>query len=98
MADQSQESGLNMRPRHRHIGAAGHLDSALPPRLLELLARGKAATAETFTGLTADGAPRPGLFPVHRTGVSLAPVVSAAQGFLAALSQAERDTATFSTD
>ncbi|HVC62566.1 MAG TPA: DUF3500 domain-containing protein [Acetobacteraceae bacterium] len=89
---------LNMRPRHRHIGAAGHLDPALPKRLQELLAHGKAAAAAPFTGLTAGGTPRPGLFPLHRTGVSLAPVIAAGEHFLAALSPAERDTAAFPID
>jgi hypothetical protein len=89
---------LNMRPRHRHIGAAGHLDSGLPPRLQELLKHGKAAAAAPFIGLTADGTSRPGLFPLHRSGISLAPVISAAVGFLAALTQAERDAASFPID
>ena len=89
---------LNMRPRHRHIGAAGHLDPALPQRLQELLASGKAAAAAPFTGLTGDGTARSGLFPLHRTGVSLGPVISAGETFLAALSPAERDAATFTID
>lgn len=91
-------AGLNMRPRDRRIGAAGYLDPALPPRLRELLTHGKEATAEAFTGVTTDGAPRPGLFPLHRTGISLTPVIAAADGFLAALSSSERDTALFPTD
>ena len=89
---------LNMRPRHRHIGAAGHLDPALPPRLQELLARGKEAATAPFIGLTTDGTPRPGLFPLHRTGISLAPVIAAGEKFLAALSLTERDTASFPID
>jgi hypothetical protein len=87
-----------MRPRHRHIGAAGHLDPGLPPRLQELLAHGKAAAAAAFTGLTADGTPRSGLFPLHRTGVSLAPLNATGETFLAALSPAEHDTACFPID
>jgi hypothetical protein len=89
---------LNMRPRHRHIGAAGHLDPGLPPRLQELLKHGKAAAVAPFTGLTTDGAARPGLFPLHRTGISLAPVVSAAESFLATLTPSERDTASFAVE
>ncbi len=103
MADHAHDTsdrtaGLNMRPRDRHIGAAGYLDPALPPRLQALLARGKEANAEAFIGVTSDGAPRAGLFPLHRTGISLAPVIAAAEGFLAALSAAERDTALFPID
>jgi Protein of unknown function (DUF3500) len=89
---------LNMRPRDRHIADAGRLDPALPPRLRELLERGKAASAEPFGGLTADGTPRAGLFPLHRTGVSLAPVVAAAEKFIAALSPEECATASFAVD
>ena len=89
---------LNMRPRHRHIGAAGHLDPGLPPRLQELLQHGKAAATAPFTGLTTDDTARPGLFPLHRTGISLAPVVLAAENFLAALTPAERDTASFTIE
>ncbi len=91
-------SELNMRPRHRHIGAAGHLDPALPQRLQELLAHGKEAVAAPFTGVTADGTPRPGLFPLHRIGISLAPVIAAADSFLAALSPSDRDIACFPID
>jgi hypothetical protein len=103
MADHGQNkpdpaTGLNMRPRHQHIGAAGYLDSALPPRLREMLERGKAAIAEAFTGVTTDGTPRPGLFPLHRTGISLAPVIAAAAGFVDALSAAERAAALFPVD
>jgi len=91
-------AGLNMRPRNRRIAAAGYLDPALPPRLQEMLARGKEANAEGFTGVTSEGALRPGLFPLHRTGISLAPVIAAADGFVALLSAAERDSALFPTD
>jgi hypothetical protein len=103
MADHTHDSpdpmaGLNMRPRGRHIATAGHLDPALPPRMQDMLARGKAATAEPFTGLTADGTPRSGLFPLQRTGVSLAPVIAAANAFLNALPAADRDTALFPVD
>jgi len=89
---------LNMRPRQRRVGAAGYLDPALPDRLKDLLVHGKAAATEPFRGVTTDGTPRPGLFPLHRTGVSVAPLVTAADAFLAALTPAERDTASFPID
>jgi hypothetical protein len=94
----NQLDTLNMQPRNRHIGAAGYLDPALPPRLMALLERGKVATAEAFTGVVSGDKPRAGLFPLHRTGISLAPVIAAANAFLAALSPAERDTALFPPD
>ncbi len=89
---------LNMRPRNRRVGAAGYLDPALPERLKDVLAHGTQAIAEPFAGLTADGTRRAGLFPLRRTGVSTAPLVVAAERFLAALSAAERDTACFAID
>ena len=89
---------MNMRPRHRHIGAAGRLDPALPERLRDLLAHGKAASATPFTGVTSDGTSRPGLFPLHRTGISLDPVIEAGAKFLATLAPAERDVAHFPID
>ena len=77
MADHAHDgrnptAGLNMRPPNRHIAAAGHLDPASPHAPARaMLARGKDATAEAFTGLTASTVqPRPGLFPLHRTGAS----------------------------
>lgn len=89
---------LNMRPRDRHIADAGRLDPALPPRLRELLEHGKVASARAFRGLTVDGTPRPGLFPLRRTGVSLAPVVATAEQFLATLTPEERAKASFAID
>ena len=60
--------------------------------------RAKKALAEEFTGITAGGAPVDGLFPVMRTGVSLAPVVEAAQAFKDTLTTAQRQEATFEID
>ena len=54
--------------------------------------------AEPFRGVTANGEPVYGLYPVQSTGVSTEPVVRAAQNFLQALSDAERDKATFPVD
>jgi len=45
---------------------------------------------EDFFGLTTDGRIVPGLFDVHSDGVDTAPVVAAAQAFLAALGDDER--------
>lgn len=89
---------LNMRPRDRRIADAGRLDPALPPRLRDLLEHGKVASSEAFNGLTTDGTPRAGLFPLHRTGVSLTAVVAAAEKFLVSLAPEERATASFAID
>jgi hypothetical protein len=53
---------------------------------------------EPFRGITADGAITPGLFPIRSTGVSTAPVRSAAEGFLATLTAEQRGRTTFPVD
>ena len=56
---------------------------------------GLAATAEQFVGVTENGKLTPGLFPVHQTGISTAPIKAAANAFLASLSTEQRSEATF---
>ena len=46
--------------------------------------------ADPFRGITTNGRIEPGLFSVRSTGVSTAPVRTAADAFLAALSPAQR--------
>jgi Protein of unknown function (DUF3500) len=58
----------------------------------------EAALAEPFAGVTADGQPLYGLFPIASTGVSTDPVVSAARHFLAALSAEQRQAVAFPVD
>lgn len=50
---------------------------------------------EPFRGLTDDGEPRSGLFPVRATGVSTEPVVEAARRYLGSLTAEQRAQATF---
>jgi hypothetical protein len=54
--------------------------------------------ADPFKGVTTDGNVVPGLFAVRSTGVSTAPVVTAAEAFLAALSEPQRKKTTFAAD
>jgi len=54
--------------------------------------------AEPFKGITTDGTPRTGLFPVRSTGVSTAPVQQAAGAFLKALTPDQRSKTVFATD
>jgi hypothetical protein len=53
--------------------------------LQRMLTRARESLKEEFRGITADGIIRPGLFPVRKTGVSLAPILRAARDFLATL-------------
>lgn len=53
---------------------------------------------EPFKGLTANGNVEPGLFGIHSTGVSTAPVRTAAERFLASLTKEQRDRTMFAVD
>jgi hypothetical protein len=53
--------------------------------------------SEPFRGITTDGEPAPGLFPIRATGVSTAPVVEAADAFLSTLTPEQRAKTTFPT-
>ncbi len=54
--------------------------------------------SEAFKGITANGTAETGLFGLHSTGVSTAPVVTAAERFLVSLTQEQRDRTVFATD
>ena len=66
--------------------------------LQRMLAQGQQALKEEFRGITPDGIVRPGLFPVRKTGVSLAPMLRAARDFLAILDDHQRRHVSFSID
>lgn len=70
----------------------------LPPFLQNMLNRGKAEMAKPLVGITTNGEPIQGLFPVTKTGVSLQPVVDAANAFLASLNSDQRATCSFDLD
>jgi hypothetical protein len=53
---------------------------------------------EPFKGVTTDGTPIRGLFPIRAAGVSTAPVREAATRFLAGLTPEQRASATFTAD
>ena len=54
--------------------------------------------AQPFTGVTTDGTVVPKLFAARSTGVSTAPVVTAAKAFLASLSAPQRTKTLFPVD
>jgi len=63
------------------------------------LARAQKALAGEFRGITADGkAAPPGLFPIVKTGVSVQPIVEAAEAFTALLSEDQRRQVNFPID
>jgi len=56
------------------------------------------ALAEPFVGVTTNGDVEAGLFDISATGVSTAPVVSAARTFLDSLGAEQREATAFETD
>jgi hypothetical protein len=93
MADTHEYVGLTLRKRPP--GSARVLFPQLSPGLVEYRARGEAAVAEPFTGVTADGTAVGGLFPVAKTGVPTRPIADAAGAFLAALTPEQQARALF---
>ncbi len=67
-------------------------------RVQEVFDRAKASLEEDFTGITAGGVPADGLFPIVRTGVSVAPIVEAANAFRASLTTEQRRDVNFDID
>ncbi len=53
---------------------------------------------DPFVGVTTDGTPREGLFPLRATGVSTYPIVEAARTFIESLSEEQRARLTFPVD
>lgn len=67
----------------------------LPPFLRSVLDAAVTCTAEPLVGISTDGQVRRGLYPVRATGVTTAPILDAAQGFLATLDAAQRSKLVF---
>jgi hypothetical protein len=61
----------------------------LPERLAQMREAALARASEPFVGVTTDGRPRPGLFPLQRSGVSTASLLRAAEAYLASLTPAQ---------
>ena len=68
------------------------------PGWAKRLQEAEAAAAEAFVGITTDGDPIPGLFPIQATGVSTRPLKDAAEAFLESLPGEQRDAARFPID
>ena len=85
--------------RQRATMPARHGPSGvMSARFAQNLANAEKAIGEPFVGVTADGKPVPGLFPLRGTGVSTAPIKAAAEAFLAALQPQQRAAAGFALD
>lgn len=64
--------------------------AAFPPIIQPMLAAAGAALAQPLVGISTDGEVRRGLFPLRATGVATAPILDAAQSFLATLDATQR--------
>jgi hypothetical protein len=77
---------------------ARRVGDAAAERFRTFMERAQAVEKEPFTGITTDGTPIAGLFPLQRTGVSTQPIADAVRAFLATLSDEQRDRAGFPID
>jgi hypothetical protein len=91
------ETVREFRPRERRGGNALK-PFPLPEVLQKMLDRGKVEMAAPFKGVTTNGEPVSGLFPIQKTGLALQPVVEAAQLFLTTLTPEQRSAASFDLD
>jgi hypothetical protein len=87
----------NLR-RDRTVSSATDPEPVLPDRLQRKRQLAKDALGEAFVGITADGDPLHGLYPILRTGIALEAVTTAASTFLAALDEAQTAAAVFDID
>lgn len=86
-----------LRPRNRLSTPAKHPFDLLEG-LQRQLARAQANMTAPFKGITTDGHVRPGLYAILPTGVSVQPIIDAAEAFLASLTPDERAIASFEVD
>jgi uncharacterized protein DUF3500 len=94
----SGQPASSLRPRQRPPLSGRRLPETLPDGLKKYLATAEAAVAEPFKGITTDGTPIAGLFPLRKTGVSTQPIRDAADAFLASLDPQRRAKALFPVD
>src|SRR5579885_3190102 len=90
----------SVRPRANRPHTPAKHAFELPEQgvLRTYMARARTTLAEPFVGVTTDGNPVRGLFPLSRTGVSVQPIIDAAEAFLALLTPEQRKAASFSVD
>lgn len=72
--------------------------NAVSKLLQDLFAGWHVALAKPFTGLTANGAVEPNLFPLRKTGASVQKVADAVRAFAASLDAEQRQQAAFPVD
>src|SRR6266571_1893025 len=88
-------AGLGVR--NRAPGSARGL-LELRPNMQQRLDAMKAALREPFVGITTDGHPIQGLFPIRGTGVSTEPLLIAADAYLEAFTPEQRANGVFAVE
>jgi hypothetical protein len=85
--------------KRRTLRAPPRIDeSKVSQPLQDLFAGWRVSLQEPFKGLTANGTIEAGLFPLRKTGVSLAPMIAAANAFLSSLDATQRTAVRFDVD
>src|SRR5512138_1672037 len=92
MAGESEHFGLRQRPPTPAIRSF-----ELMPRLRSMLDQANVALAQPFCGVSS-GALVGGLFPLARTGISMAPVMEGARAFISSLTDEQRKAVCFAID
>ncbi|MEX2598205.1 MAG: DUF3500 domain-containing protein, partial [Dehalococcoidia bacterium] len=93
------EVSLNYRPRVKSAPrSARELPSPVPESIAKRLADIESMTREPFRGITTDGTPVPGLFPLHQTGLPLDDLRGAANDLVAALNSRQQEAVRFPID
>ena len=89
---------MTYRLRQRPPTSGRRLPDPLPEGLQRYRDNAEASVAVPFKGITTDGSPVPGLFPIKSTGVSTQPLVDAARALLDALGPEQAAHARFPLD
>ena len=89
---------MTYRLRQRPPTSGRRVPDPLPEGLQRYRDNAEASVAVPFKGITTEGSPVPGLFPIKSTGVSTQPMVDAAQALLNALGPEQAARARFPLD
>ena len=95
MATQTPYYGFGLAQRPKLSGRQMANNGSHAARWMPMV---EAAQKEPYVGITTDGTPISGLFPIRSTGHSTQAITDAANSFLATLSNAQRDSVQFDID
>lgn len=91
--------GYPARPKGIHPIVRGIVDlTEVPEHFVRIYSEFDENLSTPFTGLTTDGVPRPGLYPLEGNGLSTAPLADRARTFLGTLDETQRAAAQLPVD